>query len=1280
MVLRLLTPKLLLPLVLLLSIWRVRAEDDAPIITEQQFESRPTNLFYFDGTDIVIVEERQRGNVWRSTDAGGQWDLVKDIDGGEAWQVWKHPFDNQIAYVLGQGTTHWITSDQGETWRSFDIGESVISRLDPLRQPLSFHAGDSQKVLLHGIKCEGFVCHEETFYTTDGFQTTHFLRQDTRGCTFADANPLFRVSDQASDDRIFCTVMGIYSPFPSDHRLLVSDDYFDNEEEPALDGDRTVKGIIDVKVNKGFLVAAAKAENTDELALYVTDDANIWHRAEFPENHKLTEKAYTILESTNYSIQMDVMNTSPIASMGVLFSSNSNGTYFTPIVRHTNRNLNGIVDFEKIRDIQGILLVNVVDNWEEVERGTARIRKVKSRISFDDGRTVQPLTIKGGKEELHLHSVTDMSNIGRVYSSAAPGLVMGIGNTGDYLKEYRDGDLYVSDDAGLTWTRALKEAQKYEFGDQGSVLMSIYDEGATSKFSYSTNHGKDWEKVELPRKVQAELLTTTSDSTSLKFVLIAGVRGDPDNEYFAYSIDFEGLHKRKCGKDDFEKWYARLDEQGEPDCLMGQKQYYNRRKPDNDCFVDKEFFDPHPQTETTCTCSKQDFECDYNFVLSEDGTECIEAGPLQVPEGECKSKDATFMGSSGWRLIPGNKCNRKGGDNLDEEVQRPCGDSFKAPASGKVSHEITNFRAKSIRNYFYLEKGSTSKSTGETVVMQTDMDDVYISHDHGKSWEQILEDENIIAIRPHQYNSDRVFFLTGSTKVFYSVNRGAHIDSFDAPTEPALEDRLQPLSFHAGNPDWLIWTGNKCTDGVCHDVAYISEDRGFSWNALLRYVRNCEFVNAGRRESEQLVYCEQHTEEKPDAPLQLVSSDNWFKKSVTHFSDVEKFATMSEFIIVATKDEDDENSLRGHASVDGKTFADALFPPNFKVPVQKAYTVLDSSTHAVFLHVTVGSQKDFEYGSIIKSNSNGTSYVMSIDGVNRDSSGYVDFEKMQGIEGVAIVNTVDNIDAVDKGQQKMLKTMITHNDGAEWALLKAPETNSRGQPIGCDVSTTESCSLHLHGFTERKDGLDTFSSPSAVGLMLATGNVGDHLTLKSEADTFISRDAGITWSSVKDGNYMWGYGDQGSIIVVVEEDEVTDMISYSLDEGKTWVDYKFSDAKMTIDDITSLPSDTSRNFLLWCREEGKAVTVNLDFTGIRSRECQIRDSDYYSWTPKHPSQDDNCLFGHILTYHRKNLDAECFNGPLVKGPYEIAKNCSCVRQDFEWYVFHPLFELIKWTN
>ena len=409
------------------------------------------------------------------------------------------------------------------------------------------------------------------------------------------------------------------------------------------------------------------------------------------------------------------------------------------------------------------------------------------------------------------------------------------------------------------------------------------------------------------------------------------------------------------------------------------------------------------------------------------------------------------------------------------------------------------------------------------------------------------------------------------------------------------------------------------------------------------------------------------------APLELISSEDWFKKKDVKFKSVVEFATMSEFIVVATKA--DDGTLHLDASLDANTFAEAKFPPKFFDVHQTAYTVLDSSTHAVFLHVTVNPTRDQEYGSIIKSNSNGTSYVMSLAAVNRNMEGYVDFEKMQGLEGVAVANVIVNVDEVNKGSKKKKQSRITHNDGADWEPLQAPEKDSEGKAYECDVSDKYKCGLHIHGYTERADPREMYSSPTAVGMMLAVGNVGSELSTFGEANTFMTTDAGITWTEIKKGTYAWEFGDQGSVIVIVRRGEDTDHVYYSLDNGSKWNLYQFSDHKIRVEAITTVPSDTSLNFLLWGKDSKELVAVNLDFSGLPefSKKCELNENnptsgDYDLWIPQHPLQKEEpqCLFGHVAQYHRKKRDAKCKNGQRIDQMHDIARNCSCTRRDFEW--------------
>lgn len=1240
------------------------AAKDKPDIDDYNFHARPVNVLYFEDSDVILATDADALTTYRSDNGGKSWDKLDGVAAGEVMEVLKHPYDKQVALVLGTEKTHWITHDRGKQWRSFT--SPVHPSLS--RAGIAFHATDPDRMLFVAQKTSGFSREDIVYYTTDGFKTDmKLLHKDVFSCLWAKTTDIFTTGDEKRDrDAILCIARGQFDFFKSHNRIIMSTDFFESEEiEPTMSDGRTVEGITNLAAVKSYIVFAAKSERTTEMAMYVSDDTQIWHRAEFGQ-HKLEEDAYTLLESTNYSMQVDVMTTEHSDPMGVLLTSNSNGTFFTKNIEHTNRNDEGFVDFEKMAGIQGIVLVNTVENWKEVETKWGAQKDVISQISFDDGRTWENLKADG--KTLHLYSVTNQRNVGRIFSSPAPGLVMGVGNTGKRLEDYEKCDTYVSDDAGLTWRKALDKPHIYEFGAQGSILVAVED-AETNKIKWSLNHGKDWESTEVGEKFTPLALTTTPDATSLKFLMIATRKVDSKTEYFTYALDFNGLHESNCGSGDFEKWPARKDKDGKATCIMGHKQYFQRRKADAKCVVENKNFEDPEETREDCECSKQDFECDYNF--KRDGDKCVRNGPVAPPAGACEEGEKTFKGTSGYRLIPGNTC--KGGVDLAKEVERDCEETSTPPASGQITSEVKKFKGSKFIEYYYMEREDSNQGQDETVLLRTNRGQVWKTHDHGKKWEQILEKEEILAIYPHQFFNDIVYFITPTKTVHYSKNFARSFNTFEAPEAPNHE-QIQVLTFHPSNKDWLIWTGGRdCKGDDCLTIAHVSKKGGDDWESLLRGVRKCQFVyREDRPESEQLVYCEVHADESRNSPVKLLSSDDWFAHKKELQDDIVSFATMEEFIVVAVKDQKEE-SLRIDASIDGSTFANAQFPVNLNVKHKTAFTVLDSSTHAVFLHVTVNAVEDQQYGSIVKSNSNGTSYVLSSAEVNRNNEGYVDFEKMQGLEGVAVINRVANAREVDGGSRKKLQTFITHNDGAAWARLGRPDDPPKevGKPFECQGQSNQKCNLHLHGYTERKDPRDTYSSPSAVGLMLGTGNVGEFLGPKEDAHTFITRDGGIRWHMVAEGNWMWEYGDQGSIIVIVKEDVPTGEVRYSLDEGQTWQTYDFGET-MVVNDITTVPSDTSRNFLLWGKIGDSIATINIDFSGMkeRSKQCKLDEQhpesdDYKLWSPSHPLSEDNCLFGHVGQYHRKILDHDCYNGKEIKHLHNIAKNCSCTRNDFE---------------
>ncbi|KAI0204673.1 hypothetical protein F4808DRAFT_306358 [Astrocystis sublimbata] len=1281
-------------LVALLSTASTVYAKDEPAIAIKELKNAPSIAKYFPRSNVVLFQESESPRtVWRSTDGGATWDKANGIDHEKSFALVMHKYDPDRAYVLTLGNTHWKTSDKGKTWDEFYTNAYTSDFDYTIGNWMVFHADNPDKILFTGMECEGFFCEEVTMYTTNGFdKKAALLRRSTQGCWWAKSSEIFTTGDPDLDaDRTLCIVRSGMFSSTDENRLCLSDNYFKpidggetlDEKEPNLNGAGPIQGVVNIVEVKKYLLVATTSPRSAEMALFVTDDTKVWHRAVFPQDHQLVQSGYTVLESTNYSIQVDVRsNKRTSAPMGTLLTSNSNGTYFTRNIEHTNRNVRAAVDFEKVTGIRGVFLVNRVDNWEDVEKDEAE-KKIKTAITFDDGRTFG--VVKADDDDVHLHSITEMNNVGPQFSSPAPGLVMGNGNRGKYLKDYWESSLYVSDDAGKTWVEGPEGPHKYEFGDQGSILLAVQDSKDIDvhELKYSLDHGKKWTTTKLPDELSILpwTLTTTPDSTSLKFVLTARTGSKESPSYCVVSIDFEGLHEDTCKDDDMEEWHARKDDDGKPICVMGQTQKFQRRKKDAKCFIKKEFKEPVPET-SRCDCTAADFECDFNFIP--DGGECKLEGPVLAPQEACRANnpDETFMGSSGWRLIPGNECQRTKGGQKDDKKEWKCSDTSSRPgnSTGEISVAYTPFKGDFDRmEKHYLERGELSTYDDETIIARPEKifdgaGDVFITHDHGKTWStpKQLKDKEIFAITTHAYVKDMVFFLTTKNEVYYSTDRGKSIDSFKAP-DPLDRQGITPFSFHPDHPEWLIWHGQKCTGDKCYLEASYSRDRGDNWHTLKRYVDRCEFTGSkayGFRNQSQII-CSARSQENNDIennPLHLLYTDKYpdYDFAVA-LEGITRFATMAEFIVVATENQT-EGTLKALASLDGKTYAHAHFPLNFQVSHRNSYTVLDSSTHAVNLFVATETEKSRRYGSILKSNSNGTSYVVSIPGVNADDEWYVDFEKMLGLEGVVLVNTVGNLDS--DSEPKNLQSRISHNDGALWSFLPPPQEDAEGKPYSCSSREGDAyCALHIHGFTERPDRGKTYSSESAIGLMFGTGNVGPILGNAKDADTFMTQDAGMTWKEIKKGSWSWSFGDQGSIVVIAQRNKKTKSVSYSLDRGDTWQDKEFHNSEVFITDITTVRSGSSRNFILWGQNGKELFAINLDFSGLTDKPC-IHDeddsdkSDYELWSPEHPLQPNRCLFGHKNYYLRKKKDRKCYNERKLQQVYKF-ETCECTREDYE---------------
>ena len=87
---------------------------------------------------------------------------------------------------------------------------------------------------------------------------------------------------------------------------------------------------------------------------------------------------------------------------------------------------------------------------------------------------------------------------------------------------------------------------------------------------------------------------------------------------------------------------------------------------------------------------------------------------------------------------------------------------------------------------------------------------------------------------------------------------------------------------------------------------------------------------------------------------------------------------------------------------------------------------------------------------------------------------------------------------------------------------------------------------------------------------------------------------------------MWEFGDSGSILVMVNDEQPTNFLLFSTDEGLNWREYKFSDRAMRVNAIVTVPMDTSRKFLLLgdFAQSSSSSAVHIDFSSLTNRKCE----------------------------------------------------------------------------
>ncbi|CAI4055092.1 type I sorting receptor SKDI_02G0920 [Saccharomyces kudriavzevii IFO 1802] len=1289
-----------------------------PIINAKEFVPKVTKTIAEDSFQILSFDDSntivrtQDNAITISFDDGEKWEKVKDIEGEIAW-VFLDPFnrhDRAIA-TASDSSKFYITDDQGKSWKSITIkserpsfgGCNLITHptkkeyflatcnyCEEIDNDEQTSASEEDSLMRFNVtRCTG-----STFASNDGGKSFSEikspLKESEEGptrlshCSFVKTS---KDSDLGGNDAsIICLFQNanVYrgeseAPF-TDSKFVVTTDWGKSIKEFDQFKDKVVGNY---KILKSQIVVLTPDDRYNEMSstdVWISRDLSTFQKAYMPTQlrHSAEGGIYEdhlgriiLPVSRERSDQEDDK-----ATVSEILISDSQGMKFSPIP-WTADEVFGYISLDQSTFLKGTMIASLFPSSRRRNRKGNKKgvkSKAQTKISVDNGLTWSNLKIVDPENADSFEcDITDFEKCSlrtRFYpiegSTPAAGILMTLGTVGDgNIYDWGDQRTFISRDGGLTWRVAFEYPCLYAIGDYGNVIVALpfngdEDDDPQSEFYYSLDQGKTWTEYQLETTIfPAELMNTTPDGSGSKFILNGFTMSNMDSSAnFIYAIDFSAAFDGESCKDDkdFEDWNL-----AEGKCVNGVKYRYRRRKQDAQCLVNKVFEDLKLY-ETDCdSCTATDYECAFEFVRDASG-KCVPDYNLISRSDVCDKTKKKTVPVKPLQLINGDKCKKP---MSVKTVDISCEGVPKKGTNDKeivVTENVLDFK---IQFYQYFDT-----VTDESLIMIDSRGDAYISHDGGQTIKKFdASGEKIVEVIFNPYFNSSAYLFGSKGSIFSTHNRGFTFLNTELPEARQLG---MPLDFNAKDQDTFIYYGGKDCESIfspeCHAVAYLTKDGGETFTEMLDNAIHCEFAGSLFKypSDEDMIMCQ--VKEKSSQTRTLVSSTDFFKSDKkTVFENIIGYLSTGGYIIVAAPHEN--NELRAHVTIDGAEFAEAKFPYDEDVEKQEAFTILESEKGSIFLHLATNLESEREFGNLLKSNSNGTSFVTLEHDVNRNTAGYVDFEKIQGLEGIILINVVSNSEKVSESKEKkQLKTKITFNEGSDWTFLTPPKKDSEGKKFSCRSKSLGKCSLHLHGYTERKDIRDTYSSGSALGMMFGVGNVGESLLPYEECSTFFTTDGGETWAEVKKSPHQWEYGDHGGILVLVPENTETDTISYSTDFGRTWKNYKFCDDKVLVKDITTVPRDSALRFLLFGEATniggGSFRTYTIDFKNIFERQCysHLGPPDY-KYSPL--GSQTGCLFGHRTEFLRKT-DENCFTGNIPLSEFSRnTKNCSCTRQDFE---------------
>ncbi|KAI5610110.1 sortilin 1b precursor [Silurus asotus] len=404
-----------------------------------------------------------------------------------------------------------------------------------------------------------------------------------------------------------------------------------------------------------------------------TDQGEEWNMAQLPPvGH---EQFYSILAANDEMVFMHVDEPGD-TGFGTIYVSDDRGmVYSKSLERHLYTATGGDNDFTNVTSLRGVFMTSILSEDSSIQ----------TVVTFDQGGEWVPLkkpensqcdsTAKDkNKCSLHIHASYSMSMklnvpVLPLTEPNALGLIIAHGSVGDAISVLTP-DIYVSDDGGYTWLRALKGPHHYAILDSGGLLVAVEHNPTVpiSQIKFSTDEGQCWHEYTFTQEpIYFTGLASEPGAHSMN-VSIWGYKDSLLNQYWvSVTIDFKELLTRDCSDNDYVQWLAHSDDISDPNdgCMLGYKEHFLRLKKDSVCWNGRDYV--VTKQPTPCLCTLDDYLCDFGYYRQENSSECLEQLELKGHDLEfCIHGKKEHLQTNGYRKIPGDKC--EGGVNPERKV------------------------------------------------------------------------------------------------------------------------------------------------------------------------------------------------------------------------------------------------------------------------------------------------------------------------------------------------------------------------------------------------------------------------------------------------------------------------------------------------------------------------------------------------------------------------------------------------------------------------------------